>query len=162
MVTISAIAAMSKNRVMGKNNQLPWEMPADLKYFKEMTQGKTVIMGRRTYESIGSKPLPKRRNIVMTRDQNFSSDNIEVVHSVEQLLELLKDEKQEVMNVGGAEIYQLLMPYMDKVYLTLIDLECDGDTFFPELEGFVETLSTDHQADDANSHNYSFKVFEKV
>lgn len=135
---VSLIAAQSRNRVIGQNNQLPWHIPEDLRFFKQTTLGKPIIMGRKTFDSIG-RPLPGRLNIVVTRDNAWQRDGVVAVESVEAALDAAKAEastKQidEVMVVGGAEIYRLALPYADCLYLTEIDIEIDGDAHFPALD----------------------------
>jgi dihydrofolate reductase len=132
---ISMIAAMGKNRELGKGNDLLWKIPADLKRFKEVTKGHSIIMGRKTYESIG-RPLPDRTNIVITRDRNWAADGVFPVVSMEEALELtrVKPGKEEVFIIGGGQIYELGLPYADKLYLTLIDASKDADCFFPAYE----------------------------
>ena len=127
---INLIAAVSKNWVIGNNNTLIWKLPADLKRFKEITSGHPVIMGRKTYESIG-RPLPNRRNIIITRDVNYSVDGCEVTHSLTDALELVKD--SEVFIIGGGEIYQQSMSIADRIYLTIVHENFNGDTYFPEI-----------------------------
>ncbi len=161
---ISAILAMSKNRVIGKDNQIPWHLSADLKYFKRTTLNHHIIMGRKTFLSIGN-PLPKRTNIVLTRDPFFIASNVLVASSIEEALSLAEDNgEEEVFIIGGGEIYRQSMPYLDKIYLTLIDLEVEGDVFFPELEDQQWQLISEepHEADEKNEYNYSFQVFERL
>jgi dihydrofolate reductase len=128
---ISIIAAVSNNNVIGKDNKLPWHLPGDLKRFKELTTGHTIIMGRKTFESIG-RPLPSRRNIVVTRNKDYKADGVEIIHSIKEALDLVKNE-DEVFIIGGEEIYKLALPMANKIYLTRINKEYDGDAFFPEL-----------------------------
>lgn len=129
---ISLIAAMGKNRVIGKDNSLPWKLPEDMKRFRELTAGKPVVMGRKTFESIG-KPLPNRKNIILTRDKNYKADGCIVVHSVDDALNATK-ESNEVMIIGGANIYGQFLPIANKMYLTLIDADFEGDAYFPEYD----------------------------
>ena len=129
---ISLVAAMGKNRVIGKDNSLPWKLPEDMKRFKELTSGKTVVMGRTTFESIG-KPLPNRINIIITRDKNYKAEGCIVVNSVDEALKYAKD-ADEVMIIGGAQIYQQFLPIANKMYLTLIDEDFEGDAYFPEYD----------------------------
>lgn len=160
-MTVSSIVAMGENNAIGKNNQLLWHMPADLKHFKDITSGKSIIMGRKTFDSVG-KPLPKRRNIVVTR-QDIAIPGCEVVKSVEEGLELCKGE-EEVFIGGGAEIYKLAMHLTDRIYLTIIHKNFDADTFFPEIDYKVwkETEREDHAPDDKNPYAYSFITLERV
>lgn len=133
---ITMIAAMADNRVIGKDNNMPWHLPADLKFFKKVTLGKAVIMGRKTFESIG-RPLPKRHNIVITRDQNFNPDGVDVVYSTEQAI-LKAGAVDEVVIIGGGNIYQQFMDKADELYLTFIDLAVDGDAHFPDYQASGE------------------------
>jgi dihydrofolate reductase len=128
---VSIIVAIGENNAIGKNNQLLWHMPNDLKHFKDVTSGRTIIMGRKTFDSVG-KPLPKRRNIVVTR-QDITIPGCEVVKSIEDGLALCKGE-DEVFIGGGAEIYKLAMHLTDRIYLTIIHKSFDADTFFPEID----------------------------
>lgn len=143
-ITVSAIAAMSRNGVIGKNNQLLWHIPADMKRFKELTVGHTVIMGRKTWESIPKKfrPLPDRKNIVITREKDYRADGAVVVSSPEEALELVATtNEREVFVIGGQQIYEALLPYTSRLYLTLIDKDFEGDTFFPDYSKFSKELS---------------------
>lgn len=156
---ISMIAAMAHNRVIGKDNQMPWHLPADLKHFKAVTLGKPVIMGRKTYESIG-KALPGRLNIVITRDSTYKLDDAVVVNSPEEALTAAGD-CEEVMVIGGGNIYQTFLPRCDRLYLTFIDANIDGDTQFPDY--LQQTTwhvieQSDYPADVNNCYNLSFKV----
>ncbi len=129
---INLIAAMSKNYQIGIHNQMPWHIPEDLKYFKEITTGYPVIMGRKTFESIGH-PLPNRRNIVLTRDTTFAPSHVEVLHSFEEALTLCHT-LPNCFIIGGGQIYKAFLPYADHLYLTLVDLIIEGDTSFPSYE----------------------------
>ena len=152
---LSIIVAIAKNHAIGKDNKLLWYLPNDLKHFKDVTTGHTVIMGRKTFDSVG-KPLPKRRNIVITR-QAISIDGCEVVPSVEAAIELCKAE-DEVFIVGGAEIYRQAIPLTNRIYLTIIDQDFEGDTFFPELnpDEWQEKDREDFEPDEKNKYKYSF------
>ncbi|MBB3048378.1 dihydrofolate reductase [Litorivivens lipolytica] len=135
---LAMIAAMSRNRVIGRDNALPWHISADLKHFKRTTLGKPVVMGRKTYESIG-RPLPGRTNIVVTRQQGYQPDGVRVATSTEAALALAEevavtDGAEEVMVIGGEQLYRSLLPHADHLYLTEVDAEVEGDAFFPELE----------------------------
>ena len=130
-VKISMIAAIGMNREIGYRNDLLWHIPADLKRFKNITSGHTVIMGRKTFESIGCKPLRNRKNIVITTQKQFHAQGVEIVHSVDEALEHIKH-IDEVFILGGAAIYKQFMPYADTLYLTLVKKEYKADTFFPE------------------------------
>jgi dihydrofolate reductase len=163
---ISLIAAMSENRVIGRGNQLPWHMPADLKHFKELTSGHTVIMGRRTFESINSKPLPKRRNIVITRQMNYSPDGVTVAHDFDESMRVAAQASSldEVFVLGGAEIFKLALPLANRIYLTVIHACIEGDTFFPQIDPHRWKLVSDdrHQPDEKNRHPFSFQLYEAI
>lgn len=159
---ISIIAAIGKNNELGKNNTLLWHMPADMKYFRETTRGHTVIMGRKTFESLKG-PLPKRKNIVITRDKNYKAEGIEVVHSLEEAVRQAQNEK-EIFIIGGAEIYKQAMGVANKLYITHIDAEYkDADSFFPEIIPIVwnETSHIEHKKDSGNPFDYTFSIYEK-
>ena len=160
---VSAIVAMSQNRVIGKDNQIPWYLPADLKYFKRTTMYHHVIMGRNTFQSIG-RPLPKRNNLVLSRNPYFIATGIEVVNSIEEALHTAhKRGETEAFIMGGAAIYEQSIPYWDKLYLTEVETKVEGDAFFPELDMSLwkEISSESHLADEKNPLNYTFKVYSK-
>jgi dihydrofolate reductase len=129
----SALVAMAKNRVIGRDNTLPWRLSADLQRFKRLTMGHTLVMGRKTYESIG-RPLPGRRMVVITRQPDFRPEGVQVVHSLEEALAAAPADEQELFIGGGAEIYRQAMPLTDRIYLTVIEREVEGDAYFPELD----------------------------
>jgi len=158
---VAIIVAIGENNAIGKNNQLLWHMPNDLKHFKDVTSGRTIIMGRKTFDSVG-KPLPKRRNIVVTR-QDITIPGCEVVKSIEDGLALCKGE-DEVFIGGGAEIYKLAMHLTDRIYLTIIHKSFDADTFFPEIERkeWKEVSREDYQPDEKNLLPYSFITLERA
>ena len=160
-MTVSIIVAIGENNAIGKNNQLLWHMPNDLKHFKDVTSGRTIIMGRKTFDSVG-KPLPKRRNIVVTR-QDITIPGCEVVKSIEDGLALCKGE-DEVFIGGGAEIYKLAMHLTDRIYLTIIHKSFDADTFFPEIDRkeWKEVSRQDFQPDEKNPLPYSFITLERA
>ncbi|MAH02147.1 type 3 dihydrofolate reductase [Candidatus Woesearchaeota archaeon] len=159
---ISLIAAMDKNRVIGKGGKLPWNLPADMKYFKDKTLGKPIIMGRKTYESLG-KPLPNRTNIIITRDRDYKAEGCIVVHSAEEALKAAEGD-EEVMIIGGSQIYKELLPKTNRMYLTIVDADFEGDTFFPEydVKEWKETAYEEHERDAENQYNYTFLILEKV
>lgn len=164
---LSMIVAMAQNRVIGRNNALPWYLPNDLKYFKQTTLGKPVIMGRKTYESIG-KPLPGRTNIVITRQADFQAEGVKVVHSVAEARDLaesvcLIDGQDEAMIMGGAEIYSLAFEQCDRLYLTEVHAEVEGDAYFPEYDrdAWQEVAREDFAAEGPNPYNYSFVVYDR-
>ncbi|WP_039984635.1 type 3 dihydrofolate reductase [Vibrio owensii] len=157
---ISMIAAMADNRIIGKDNQMPWHLPADFAWFKRCTMGKPVVMGRKTHESIG-RPLPGRLNIVISRDASLSIEGVTTVTSIEQALEVA-GEVEEVMIIGGGAIYAACLPMANKLYVTHIEAEIDGDTQFPDWGSeFKETYSEAYQADEKNAYNMRFTVLEK-
>ena len=159
---VSMIVAMAKGRVIGLDNKMPWHLPADLQFFKRVTLGKPVIMGRKTYSSIG-RPLPGRFNIVLTRNKNLSIEGVTCVQTVEQALALVKNET-EVMVIGGATIYQQFLKQTDRLYLTFIDLDVAGDTLFPDYQAdanWSEISREAHLADEKNLHNYEFVTLER-
>ena len=160
---ISAIVAVSKNRVIGRDNQIPWYLPADLAYFKRTTLGHFVIMGRLSFLSIG-RPLPKRTNVVITRDPFFIATGCLVAHSVEEALELAREAGEtEVFILGGGQIYRDSMEYWDRLYLTEVDVEVAGTVFFPELpeEEWKLVREEPHPADEKTPFAYNFKVLER-
>lgn len=159
-MTLSIVVAYAKNRVIGKNNQLPWHLPADLKHFKAVTMGKPILMGRKTFESIG-RPLPGRRNIVISREKAF--DGCEHFQSIDAALVALRDEV-EVMVIGGATIYTQLLPQVRTIYATEIDMVVDnGDAFFPEVDTQAWTIISEekHLADEKNSCAYRFVTYAR-
>lgn len=158
---ISLIVAMDRNRLIGAHNRLPWRLPADLKYFKSITMGKAILMGRKTYESIG-RPLPGRTNIVVTREPNYQAPGCIVVHSIDEAL-ARPECGDEVMVIGGASFYEQILPRADRIYLTLIDAECAGDTYFPSFDpnAWHEIRREDHEPDERNPYRYSFTVLER-
>lgn len=163
---ISLIAALSSNRVIGKNNDLPWRLPDDMKYFMETTKGHHVIMGRKNYQSLPEKfrPLPNRTNIVVTRSTNFVAPGCQVVHSLENALAIARStNQQEVFIIGGAEIYALGLGLATRLYLTEILAEVEGDTYFPEvnLTAWKELSRKRHLADDRHRYAFDFVVYER-
>ena len=155
---ISIIVAHDKNRVIGYENKLPWHLPGDLQYFKEMTMGKPIIMGRKTFESIG-RPLPGRRNIVITRNEHYNADGIEVVSSLDEALQLTKD-AEETMVIGGEQILRLALPLADRLYITLIDAEFNGDTYFPDYEGW-QLVSSQEKLTSNDGYTFQYCIYEK-
>ncbi|MES2279207.1 MAG: dihydrofolate reductase [Bacteroidota bacterium] len=157
---ISAVVAIAENNAIGKNNELLWRLPNDLKHFRQITTGHTVIMGRKTYDSVG-KPLPNRRNIIITR-QKIAIEGCEVVASVDEALVLCTGEP-EVFIVGGAEIYKLAMPVTNRIYLTIVHQEFDADAFFPSINyhEWAETEREDHGTDEKHAIPYSFITLQR-
>ena len=165
---LALIVAMAKNHVIGINNNLPWHLSEDLKYFKRVTMGKPIIMGRKTFESIG-KPLPGRTNIVVTRNANYQVEGVKVVHSLKAAMELCEsiaviDGCEEAMVIGGAELYQQALPLADYLYLTDVHAEVEGDAFFREFDrsDWQEIARENFRAVEPNPYNYSFTVLEKI
>jgi dihydrofolate reductase len=161
---ISLIAAIGKNNELGKKNTLLWDLPADMKHFRDITRGHTVIMGQKTFESIGN-PLPNRRNIVVTRNTLFESDGIEISFSLEDTLKSFKKSAEEVFVIGGGEIYKQSIEKADRLYITHVDAEFhDADTFFPEIIPVVwnETSHEAHKVDTDNAFAYTFSTYEKI
>ncbi len=164
---LSLVWAMAQNRVIGRNNKLPWYLPEDLKYFKRITLGKPVIMGRKTYDSIG-KPLPGRISIVVTRNPHWSAEGVKTVDSLAAARKLCEhieeiDGTNEAMVIGGAEIYAQAMPLADRLYLTEVHANVEGDAVFPEFDrgDWVEVSREDFEASGPNPYNYSFLVLDK-
>ncbi|MEZ5540236.1 MAG: dihydrofolate reductase [Pseudomonadales bacterium] len=166
MPVIALIVARTRNGVIGRENQMPWYLPEDLRYFKRVTLGKPVIMGRNTWESLG-KPLPGRDNIVITRNTDYHADGAYVAHDLSSALQYachIAEEKNidEVMIIGGAQIYREALPLVQRAYITEIDAEIVGDAFFPDLEGeWRETARETHAPCEKNPYAYSFTVLEK-
>ena len=159
---ISLIAAIGKNNELGKKNALLWSLPADMKHFRETTSGHTVIMGQKTFESIG-RPLPNRRNIVLTQDKNLKIAGVEIVYSPEEVENLL-DKDTENFVIGGGMIYKLFIDKADRLYITHVDASFpDADTFFPEIIPVVwnEISHQEHKKDSENPFNYTFSVCER-
>lgn len=156
MTSLSLIVAMDDNRLIGNNNKLPWHLPADLAFFKRTTMGKPIVMGRKTYQSIG-KPLPGRRNIVITRDDTFSAAGCEVCNSIEAAMSLTKDD-DEVMLIGGASLYEQTLARATQLYITRIHQSFEGDTWFPEIDlsEWKAVNREDFDADHSNQYAYSF------
>ncbi|MEK7190250.1 MAG: dihydrofolate reductase [Patescibacteria group bacterium] len=161
---ISLIAAIGKNNELGKNNTLVWNMPTDLKYFRDTTKGHTVIMGRKTFESIGH-PMPNRKNIVITRDKNYRADGVEIVHSLEEAIESCPNTSEEIFIIGGTEIFKQAMPIANRLYITHIDAQDkDADVFFPEIIPVIwnEISHEEHKKDTENPFDYTFSIYEKI
>ncbi len=160
---VAMIAAMAKDRVIGFEGDMPWHLPDDLKFFKSKTTGKPVIMGRKTFESIGSRPLPNRPNIVISRNVNLVIPNVEVFQSIDQALEQYASE-EEVIIMGGGELYQQMLPKADRLYLTLIDAEMSGDTFFPDwtVHDWKETARALHPKDERHAYPFEFVTLDRL
>ncbi|HEY3429431.1 MAG TPA: dihydrofolate reductase [Cyclobacteriaceae bacterium] len=163
---VSMIAALSQNRVIGKNNDLPWHLPDDMKYFMQTTSSHHVIMGRKNYDSIPEKfrPLPNRVNVVVTRQKKFSAPGCQVVNSIEEGLQIANlNHEKEVFIIGGAEIYKQGIPLASRLYLTEIQAHIEGDTFFPEFDKtqWKEVSRKHHLSDEKHKFPFDFVVFER-
>lgn len=160
-MTISIIAAVARNGVIGKNNQMPWYLPNDLKYFKNTTLAHHVIMGRKNFEAEG-KPLPKRENIIVTRQEGYQAEGCTVVHSLGEALELAKCDPEPFI-IGGGNIYRQALPMADKLYLTRIDADIEGDVYFPAVnyEEWKLVWTEKHQADERNKYDHEFQLYER-
>lgn len=160
---LSIIVAKAKNNVIGKNNKMIWNIPEDLKKFKELTTGHVIIMGRKTFEALG-RVLPDRKHVVFTQnpDFNIDDDNVEIVHSMLQIQQYIEDENENFV-IGGAMIYNLLMPYVSKMYVTEIDKDFEGDTFFPRIdEKKWEEISRNSGTEDEKiDFKYEYAVYNK-
>ena len=166
-MTISLIAAMAQNRVIGKNNDLPWRLPDDMKFFMQTTKGHHVLMGRKNYDSLGEKfrPLPHRTNIVVTRQKDLKAPGCIIVNSVEKGLGIaVENNEPEIFVIGGAEIYKIALPLADRIYLTEIHARIEGDTFFPEFNKreWQEVSRKPHAADDRHPYAFDFVIYEKT
>lgn len=167
LVPIAMIVAMAKNRVIGVEGKLPWYLPEDLKFFKRMTQAKPLVMGRKTYASIG-KPLPNRLNIVVTRDTNFAAEGVRICHELPAALALADQEAtieaaEEIMVMGGGEIYRQALPHAQRLYITEVDIDVDGDAVFPELsmEEWQEVQRVAGNPAEGQPQ-YDFVVYERI
>jgi dihydrofolate reductase len=165
---LALIVAQSQNRVIGKDNSLPWHLPKDLQYFKKVTLGKPIIMGRKTYESIG-RALPGRVNIVVSRNPDYKVEGVEHAQNLDQAIELAKKvcietSVNEVMVIGGAQIYHQAIEVADVLYLTSVEAVVEGDAYFPEIDYslYKQTQKQSHCADDKNPYPYSFVTYEKI
>ncbi len=157
---ISFLLAVDRNGLIGKDNGLPWHLPADLKYFKETTMGKTIVMGRNTYESIG-KPLPGRHNVVLTHDTTYRAEGCQVVHSPEAVLTLIKND-EEFFVIGGDGVFRAFEPYVGRLYLTQIDETFDGDTYFTmDYSNWKVCSEKEGVVDDKNHYSHRFVILEK-
>ncbi len=163
---VSLIGAMGKDRGLGFSNELSWRLPDDLKRFKGITRGHAVIMGRKTYESIGG-PLPERKNIVITRNAGYRAPGCTVVGSMEEAMKVARtgssESGAEVFVIGGAEAYKLGLPYADKMYLTFVDADVPADAFFPEFDEkeWRVVKEEKHERDEKHAHSFVFKVYER-
>ena len=159
---ISMIAAMTEQRVIGIKNTLPWKLPNDMKWFRENTMGKPIIMGRKTFESFGAKALPGRTNIIITRDENYQASDSVVVHSIDEALDAA-GEVDEVMIIGGASFYEQMLPKADRLYLTFVHAELKGDAWFPEINNndWNKVEKINHKKDKKNQYAHSFMILDR-
>ena len=163
---VSLIWAMGENRVIGIDNRLPWKLPADMQWFRQNTMGKPIIMGRLTFESFGAKPLPGRRNIIISRNTDYAAkkglQEIETYTSIEAALNAAK-EAEEVMIIGGMSLYKQALPLANRLYMTLVHARPEGDAWFPDfdLDQWKESERHDHEADEKNPYPYSFIILNR-
>ncbi|WP_010094544.1 dihydrofolate reductase [Ornithinibacillus scapharcae] len=161
---ISLLFAMDRNRVIGANNDLPWHLPNDLKFFKEKTTGHTIVMGRKTFDSIG-RALPNRRNIVLSRNDVQLPAGVELIHDINTILQMDEENPiEEIFVIGGGGLFEQILPYANRMYVTLIEEEFDGDVFFPavSLEEWNETSRTKGIRDEKNPYDYYFIQYDRV
>lgn len=160
---ISLIVAMDQNRVIGKENQLPWYLPADLQYFKKVTMGKPIVMGRKTFDSIG-RVLPGRENVIVTRNRDYTNDDCTILYSMEDVKKFADASEQEVMIIGGAEIFKEILPVADRLYITKIHAEFPGDTYFPLIDDkeWKQVSSKPGMVDEKNKYAHEFIVLDRV
>jgi dihydrofolate reductase len=153
---------MDQNRVIGKNNKLPWHLPADLQYFKKVTMGHPIVMGRKTFESIG-RVLPGRENVIVTRNQEFKAEGCVVLHDIAQIKMFADNHDEEVFVIGGAEIFKEILPFTDRLYITEIHETFEGDTFFPEIDEneWDEISSNPGEIDEKNRFAHDFIILQK-
>lgn len=160
---ITLVVALGKNNEIGKDNQLLWHMPKDLKHFKEITTGHPIVMGRKTYESIG-KPLPNRTNIVISRRENWFEEGVLIVGSLKEALKFAQKIDENVMVIGGAEIFKQTIEAADRLEVTFVDSPFDADTFFPKIDAKQWNLTQEefHEKDDKNPFDFYFRTYEKI
>ncbi|MBP3886782.1 MAG: dihydrofolate reductase [Cellulosilyticum sp.] len=157
---IKLIAAISKNNQIGLNGDMPWHIPKDLQYFKQVTSSHTILMGRKTFESIG-RPLPNRRNIVLTHNLNYTADGIEIIHSMDEALALC-NYLDDIFIIGGGELYHTFLPYADELYLTLVDQIVEGDTSFPYFkDSFKCVHATPYYTQPSDNVRFSFTIWKR-
>ncbi|MBN8234622.1 dihydrofolate reductase [Halobacillus kuroshimensis] len=160
---ISFIFAMDRHQLIGKDNDLPWHIPNDFKFFKDMTWGKTIIMGRKTFESFG-RPLPERKHIVLTSNESYDREGCTVIHSIDEILKLEQEQPdKEWFVIGGSVLFEKMLPYADRMYLTYIDAEFEGDTYFPPFNYDQWTLSSETKGmkDEKNPYDYYFRTYDR-
>jgi len=161
-MTLSIIAAMDKNQLIGNQGDMPWRLPADLQHFKKITMGSPIIMGRKTFESL-ARPLPGRTNVILTKNRNYSAEGCLIVHSEAEILKKFLNKEKEAFIIGGAEIYHLFLPYSNMLYLTMIDHEFSGDTYFPDInwENWLKLSEEKGTTDSNNPYSYSYHVYQR-
>ena len=164
---ISIIAAMADDRVIGIDNSLPWKLPSDMKWFRQHTLGKPIVMGRKTFESFGGRTLPDRPNIIITRDTGYQVDGAIVTHSIEEALQAAKNancDTDEVMIIGGASFYEQMLPKADRLYLTFVHANVKGDAWFPEYDesNWQQVERVDIKADEKNEFDHTFVIYERI
>lgn len=159
---ISLIWAMDESRVIGINNSLPWKLPVDMKWFRQNTMGKPIIMGRKTFESFGARVLPGRSNIIITRSENYQADGAIIAHSIDEALDAAGD-VEEAMIIGGASFYEQILPRADRLYVTQVHGQFEGDAWFPDMDmnNWHECSRVDSQIDEKNSYACSFVIYER-
>lgn len=160
---ISFVFAMDRNRLIGKENDLPWHIPNDFKFFKDTTWGQTIIMGRKTFESFG-QPLPEREHIIITSNPEYTHKGCTVIHSIEEILELERNHpEKEWFVIGGSVLFEKMLPYADRMYLTYIDHEFDGDTYFPDYNREEWKLVSENKGikNEKNPYDYYFRIYER-
>ena len=154
---------MTDDRVIGINNSLPWKLPSDMKWFRQQTLGKPILMGRRTFESFGARPLPERTNIIVTRDRDYQAEGAVVVHSIEAALQAA-GEVEEIMIIGGASFYAQMLPQAQRMYLTRVHAKIAGDAWFPEFDAsdWRQVKRIDCEADERNAYAHSFIILQRA
>jgi dihydrofolate reductase len=162
-MTLTAIAAVAQNGIIGNNNDLIWRLPDDLKHFKTLTKGHTIIMGRKTWESIGARPLPHRKHIIITRNLEYDAPGAEVVCTIDEAIELARGDVQPFI-VGGGEIYKLAMPFVKRLELTIVHHDFQGDTKFPDIDmdAFMEVEKEFHPADEKHEYDFTFLKLDRI
>ncbi|GCF92805.1 dihydrofolate reductase [Enterococcus florum] len=161
---LKAIWAQDKNGLIGKNDVLPWHLPNDLRFFKETTLGHTLVMGRKTFEGMGGRPLPKRQTIVLTRNRDYHNEGVLVMHSLQEIIAYSQTVQETTYIAGGASIYRELLPYCDQLYRTVIDHAFEGDAYFPEIDWSVWRLceQTEGRVDEKNHYPHRFERYERI
>jgi len=157
---ISLIVAHDQNRVIGMDNKMPWYIPNELAYFKEKTMGKAIVMGRNTFESIG-RPLPGRLNVVVTRNHSYAHEGVTVVHTIEKAIQIAGKYHDEIMVIGGEQIFKEVLPYADLLYVTLIEHQYDGDTFFPPYDNEWQLVSSSETVTTQDGLTYIYLIYKR-